>query len=300
MRSELQDFAKIGLCHNSLFPFKDDPVPHLDTIRYIVSREDIELVELTIPYGQEYREKALEIIEESNKTVIYNGYLMPTSKMSQGTLSYTEREQILMLAKDQVDVAYRAGAIYLVQSIGKDPGENYRKIAYKGLKEYMQELAAYMLERGEMKLLIEPMDRDLHKKSLCGPTKEIIEFLNTLNLPNVGVIVDIAHIPLMGESFEHAIKTSGKFLHHVHLGNCILKDRIHPLWGDMHPPIGIKGGEIGIPELIKVFKLLLDVGYLSKAKRSTLTLEIRSMDDKNADEIIDENLSMIYRAWEKV
>jgi len=91
MQAPLTDFARLGLTHNSLFPAKHDPAWHLETLPRIVNRQDIEVVDLTIPYGREYRAKAVEVVRASGKTTIYNGYLMPTPLIPLGTLSPTER-----------------------------------------------------------------------------------------------------------------------------------------------------------------------------------------------------------------
>jgi sugar phosphate isomerase/epimerase len=78
----------------------------------------------------------------------------------------------------------------------------------------------------------------------------------------------------MEETFLQAFSKSREFLRHVHLGNCIVQNRPHRLWGDMHPPIGLKGGEIDELELAQVLKILLDLGYLIEVECGILSLEI--------------------------
>ena len=146
----------------------------------ILNRQDLECVDLTIPYAEPYRSRAVEMIRSSGKTVIYNGYLMPTAKIPLCTLSPTERAQILMLARDQVDVAYEAGCTWFMQSVGADPGPENRAKAFEALGEYIYELSSYMAKKGNMAFLIELMDRSMHRKSLCGPTDETMEFMRKL------------------------------------------------------------------------------------------------------------------------
>lgn len=260
------------------------------------------VADITIPYGEKYREQALNIVKKSGKDTVYNGYLMPTSKIPLGTLSHTERAQILMLAKDQVDMAYEAGVKYFMQSTGTDPGSENRKDAFECLGEYIYELSCYMSTKGDVAFLIELMDRDVDKKSLCGPTEEVVGFLDRLKakVPNVGLVVDLAHIPLMKESISHVFRTSEQYIRHVHLGNCIMKDRSSEWWGDKHPPIGIEGGEIDIPELKEVFEILLDMGYLNNKNPGTMTLEIKPFTGKSEDETIRDNLIRLNKAWEMI
>jgi sugar phosphate isomerase/epimerase len=302
VKEPLRNYAKIGVSHHFLFPCKDDPVYHLETLPRVLQREDLECIDLTVPYGEPYRSTATALIRASEKTIIYNGYLMPTAKIPLCTTSPTERAQILMLAKDQVDAAYAAGSVWFMQSVGADPGQENRSRAFDALGEYIYELSQYMASKGSMAFLVELMDRNVHKRSLCGPTGETIEFLRNLKerVPNVGVVADMGHIPLMEETFLQVFTKTSEFLRHVHLGNCILKDRSHPLWGAMHPPIGLEGGEIDVPELAGVLRILLNIGYLNREERGTLSLEIRPFPGMTPEETLDDNISRIKQAWEMI
>ena len=87
---------------------------------------------------------------------------------------------------------------------------------------------------------------------------------------------------------------------HLHLGNCILKDQRHPLWGGNHPPIGIEGGEIGVPQLTDLFRLLLEIGYLDREERGMMSLEIVPFPGRSSEETIDDNLERLRAAWRAV
>jgi sugar phosphate isomerase/epimerase len=299
MNGSLTDVAKLGLCHHTLFPCKDDPAYHLETLPRILERDDIEVVDLTIPYGDRYRQRAINLVRGAGKTVVYNGYLLPTPKIPLGTLSPTERAQILLLAKEQVDVAYEAGASIFMQSVGADPGPDRRGRAFDGLAEYISELRAYMRRRGDLPLCIELMDRETDKRSLCGPTAEVVAFLDRLALTvsGVGLVADMAHVPLMNETFEENLAAAHRYLRHVHLGNCILRDRTHPWWGDQHPPIGMAGGEVDVPELQRILRSLRDLHYIGLGGRGTLTLEIRPFPGRTVEETVLDNFERVRQAW---
>jgi sugar phosphate isomerase/epimerase len=295
----LRDCAKLGVVHHSLYPCKHNPELHLRTLPCVLGREDTEVVDLTVPYGRQ-RESAIQIIRASGKTIVYNGYLMPTPIIPLGTFSPTERAQLLLLAADQVDVAYRAGAVLFMQSVGADPGEAHRARAFAGLGEYIRRLNDYMKKRGNMSFLIELMDRDVDRKSLCGPTGEVIAFLEDLrrDVPDVGLVLDINHLMLMGEPFEDAFRRCGPYLRHLHLGNCVLGDRSHPMWGGTHPPLGIEGGEVNLPELVTLFRILVDIGYVGAERRGSMTLEITCLPGRTPEETITDNMARLEQAWE--
>ena len=86
----------------------------------------------------------------------------------------------------------------------------------------------------------------------------------------------------------------------VHLGNCVLTDKASILYGDKHPPIGIQGGEIDVPELVRVLRTLREVGYLDRAKRGALVFEIRPFPKRNVAYTVADNLRRLEQAWERV
>jgi sugar phosphate isomerase/epimerase len=301
IRPSLRDVARLGVVHHALFPCKHDPVFHLRTLPCVLGRSDTEVVDVTAPYGPE-REPAIRMIRASGKMIVYNGYLLPTPLIPLGTLSPTEREQLLLLAADQVDVAGRAGAVYFMQSVGADPGAAFRSKAFAGLGEYIRRLNDHMKKRGSLSFLIELMDREVDRKSLCGPTWEVVEFLEDLrrDVPDAGLVLDINHLVLMGEPFEEAFRRCTPYLKHLHLGNCVLRDREHPLWGAVHPPLGIDGGEINLPRLKTLFRILLDIGYLGASRRGSMTLEITCLPGRTPEETITDNMARLEEAWEEL
>ncbi len=300
-RGRLSEYARLGAAHHSLYPCKHDPDVHFRTLPCLLERQDIEVVDLTVPYG-ENREKSIEMIRASGKMIVYNGYLMPTPIIPLCTTSRTEREQILMLARDQVDVASEAGACYFMQSVGADPGNARRQKAFEGLAEYIRRLNDHLKQKSDMAFLIELMDRDIHKKSLCGPTAEVVEFVEKLreDVPDLGLVLDVNHLVLMRESFHEAFERCAPYLKHVHLGNCVLADRNHPMWGGVHPPLGIEGGEIEAKQLTELFRVLVRIGYLGREKRGSMSLEITPFPGRRPDATLTDNLERLEEAWLEV
>jgi len=62
--------------------------------------------------------------------------------------------------------------------------------------------------------LLEPFDTTIDKKFLYGSTADCVALLDSLALEtsNLGIELDLAHVPLMGESSEHAIRTVAPYL----------------------------------------------------------------------------------------
>jgi sugar phosphate isomerase/epimerase len=130
----------------------------------------------------------------------------------------------------------------------------------------------------------------------------VVEFVLRVRerVPDLGVVLDINHVVLMGEPFRDVFPRCREHLKHLHLGNCILKDRSHLLWGGNHPPIGIEGGEIDVPQLTDLFRLLLEIGYLDREVRGMMSLEIVPFPGRSPEETIDDNLERLRAAWRAV
>lgn len=104
----------------------------------------------------------------------------------------------------------------------------------------------------------------------------------------------------MREDFISAIKLTAPYLKRIHLGNCVLKDQSNPRWGDTHPPIGFEGGEIDVPELVTIFRGLLDCGFLNENNRGDLLVEMTTFPGKSVDFTVEDNFKRLEDAWSRL
>jgi sugar phosphate isomerase/epimerase len=146
--------------------------------------------------------------------------------------------------------------------------------------------------------LLEPFDMTIDKCFLYGPSQVCADFV-AAGPENLGIELDLAHVPLMGEGFAQAIRNSAPHLRRVHLGNCVLRDTSHPRYGDTHPPIGLPGGEIDTPELAEILTLLLEVGFLSNTERGDFVFEMTPWPGKSVEETVADTFSRLDQAWQQ-
>lgn len=64
---------------------------------------------------------------------------------------------------------------------------------------------------------------------------------------------------MLGETPKKTLTTTKDYLKHAHMGNCLIRDLNHPLYGDKHPRFGYPGSEIDVPELTEYLPYL--IGY---------------------------------------
>jgi len=301
MKEDIRKFARIGLVHHLLYPdCIKDPDYHVKTLLEFIQRKDIETFDCCIPYGEERRKKVIDRVRNSGKEVVYALHLFPNRKISLASLCPQEQGLSRIVIKDQIDIAATIGATGFVFISGADLPEN-RNGAKKCFLDFCKWFCSELKPHG-MNALLEPFDRTIDKKFLFGPIDECVEFLDSFSneVNNIGILLDFAHLPLMGDDFQYSIFKTGPYLKRVHLGNCVLKNKNNPLYGDQHPPIGIKEGEIDIPELTVILKSLLKTGYLNKVRRGALILEMTPFPGKSVEYTITDSFERLEKAWEMV
>ena len=303
MKENIREYARAGLVHHMLYPKSmEDFDEHMATLAAFVRRGDIETFDCCLPYGEQQRAKLTSIIRNCDKSDIgFAVYLFPFHKFSFCTPEPNERAQVRLIVKDMVEQAVAIGAAgFIFGSGGPSPAQatDAHRIAFA---EFCRWLCGELKPYG-ITAMLEPFDMTIDKKFLYGPTKECVALVESLKpeVDNFGIELDVAHLPLMGERFEDAIQTVAPCLRRVHLGNCILKDKSHPLYGDRHVPIGFDGGEIDIPEVTNILRYLLEVGFLNKKNRGSLLIEMTRWPGRTEEETIKDNLSRLEQAWDEV
>ena len=206
-----------------------------------------------------------------------------------------------MVLDDQLGAAAGCGAESITFVSGIDVDVEHRPAALAAFADVCRWFCGRAKEHG-MIALIEPFDRDFHRKFLIGPTTECVELIELLRpgIDNLYVQLDMAHVRLSGETFGHAVTTAKPYLGHVHVGNCVMYNRNDPFFGDRHPPFGYPGGEIDVPELTTILRALLDVGYLSKQSRGTLVIETQPAPGGDVEALIQQGLAKLDVAWRRV
>jgi sugar phosphate isomerase/epimerase len=303
MKSDLTRYARLGLVHHMLYAQAvNDPEYHVSTLEHLLRRPDIETLDCCLPYGQRRQEKLVRAIRASGKEhVAFAVHLFPYRKFSFAATSYSEQAQVRLITADFIAQAAAMGATGFVFGSG-GPAWSERTAAHlDAFRDFCLWLCEQLAHHG-IEALLEPFDFDFDKKFLLGPLDANLELVAEVrrDFPNMGIELDVAHLPLMREDFVPAIQRSAPFLRRVHLGNCVRRNPADPFFGDRHPPIGYPGGEIDEPELEEILRALLQTGFLDPAKRGDLILEMNPFPGRSEDDSVADNWARIDRAWARV
>lgn len=302
MKADLKDYAALGLVHHMLYSgCLTDAKAHADTLLGVSEMEEFETFDCFVPYGDSHRRELIRNIARTRKEIVYALHSYPSRKLALASPSLLEQEITRLIVRDQIDMAAAIGAAGFIFPSGLDFPEDRDRAKMRLLeftRWFCNELGRYSIMA-----MLEPFDRDIDKKFLLGPSEECAAFVQSLHregIQNLAIELDMAHVPLMGESFAQAIRTVSPYLSRVHLGNCILQDPSHEWYGDYHPPIGFAGGEIDTEQLAGILQELLAVGYLSKQNRGALVLEMVPFPGRSEQYTIQDNLQRLYEAWKLV
>lgn len=286
--------VKLGANHQFLFPkAMVDADTHTSSLREMAQYPELDALDCWIwPEGNHIAEETA-ILRDCGKQLNYNIGDRPMDEPCfPASPERARRERAFRLLMREITLALNAGAQKIIFGSGPDVPEDRERAKDR----YVELLLQIQKEiPSNVVMAMEPTDRTVDKKFLFGPAKESADFLHRLweeGFHNIGMLLDMGHIPIMGENLNSAIAGAGDTLVHIHLGNCIVKNQKHPLFGDKHVPWGIPEGEYGEMEAKEFIALLHQVGYLDQPG-STVSFEMRVYDGMSPVE----SLHRFVRIW---
>lgn len=298
----LESFMSVGIVHFMAFPdCLNGTGPIVETLAHIADDPFFTAVEVgPIDDAAERRDAAallkiagLDVGFGCQPILLAGGHDLNSS--DPGT-----RREALDACLRGLDQAVELGAQQLAVLSGRDPGEPRRKVAVDHLVVSLTELGERCTEAG-LRLCLETFDRDVDKRCLIGPNALAVEVSRRVRerVPTFGLMVDLSHLPLQGESIRDAIAATSDHLVHVHIGNCVLNPA-DPLYGDQHPRFGYPGGANGVSELRAFLETLLEVGYLQADRRAPVAFEVKPIPGESASTTIASSQRTLVRAWSTI
>jgi len=304
MKEAFSNYAKLGLIHFMAYPDVMKGQGLVESLESIAADADLEVIEITSFADETARARAQQILAASAITVAFGAQpIILGGKLDLGALSDAERTRAVKRLKDAIDEAIAFRAVGFAVMSGPDPGPERREPAMQALEQSLCELSAHADAKGGPPVLLETFDRvPFGKNCLVGPTDEAVALARRVRRKHArfGLMVDLSHLPLLGESPEACLGVAKDVLAHVHVGNCVIRDPKHPAYGDNHPRFGCEGGENGVPELAAFLRALLDVGYLDPKRRPIVSFEVKPMAGESSGAVIANAKRTLAEAWRMV
>lgn len=293
---KLRDCVKLGINHHLLYDKNiNSPAEHLATIRTLLEDPRFEIVDLWTP--KEIVSEAAEAIRASGKTIYYNmGARKGEPLLAVASVDESIRERSYLKYLEELERAKACNAAKVITNSGPNDLEN-RDLCKQLLHEFYLK---FCRAASSVMVIIEPTDWDMSKCKLIGSSAEASEVCRKVReagCPNMGSMVDMCHVPLMHEDLARAMADTGKYLEHIHLGNCIL-NKENPQFGDKHPGFGAVDGVYGVESLAEIFLIGLRTGYFSQENRGSASIEMRVLPGKDPEECLDIYYDAVCRAWD--
>lgn len=299
MNEPLTDYMRVGFVHFMLFPEcmgGDGPI--LQTVGELAKDEDLDVVEVTVMNDAGVRRDVRDLAKDTNTTLCFGAQpILLGGKLDLNHPDKGERQKAVDAVIAGLDQAAELGAVSAAVLSG--PVSEDEADARARLIESLIELGAAASERG-LHLALETFDQvPFGKNCLIGPTHDAVAVSYEVRKthPSFGLMLDLSHLPLLGESSASAIETAGEHLVHAHIGNCAMDDPNHPAYGDNHPPFGAEGTRNDVPELTEYLRALLASGYLSKDHPRIVSFEVKPMPGDFAELVAADSKHKLFEAW---
>ena len=297
-------YADVGIIHFMAYPqcAKGDG-PILETLGKICADDYFTLVEITWITDPEVRKAAKALIAQSGMKCVYGSQPpLLSRKLSLNDPDEASRRKAVDQVKANIDEAAEMGCAGLSFLSGKYPGAAGKARGLELLYESVTEICEYAQGKGNLPIALETFDQvEYGKNALIGPTVDAVSFAEKVKAkyPNFGLLLDLSHMPLLGESAKEMLIPARDVLVHVHIGNCVMRDSSHPAYGDNHPCFGIPGGENGVAELAAFLDCLFGIGYLGGETIRPISFEVKPVAafGETSEIVIANSKRVLSKAW---
>ena len=303
MNQPIEAFCRLGLVHFMAFPeLASGGGPWEETVRRIALDPFFTAIEITHIEDPAVRERVRDLTRLARLSVGYGAHpAILGQRLNINALDETERAGAVEALQKHLDEAVYMGAETFVILSGKDPGEADRTKALAALVQSLDELCDYAAASGGPQVVLEVFDCAVDKCCLLGPAPLAAEVAEKVKArrDNFGLLVDLSHIPLLRESPQQALMPVKDHLVGAHLGNAVIQPDL-PGYGDYHPIFGTPGSANDLPEMMAFLKTLLEIGFLSEARRPIVSFEIKPQPGQDSGIIIANAQRMLREAWARL
>lgn len=303
MTESIHKYAKIGLIHFMAYPSTikgEGPIE--ETIRKIAVDDYFDAIEISWIKDVDVRKKVKKMLDSSHLSVAYGGQPRTLSTgQNINDLDEAKRQIVVENLKEGIDEAIEMGAVGFGFLSGRY-AEETKEEAYQQLIKSTKELCAYAKSKSDIKIALEVFDYDIDKCALIGPVDIAKRYAEEIcaEFDNFGLMVDLSHLPILHESARQSLIPVKDYIIHAHMGNCMMRDKQDPAYGDAHPRFGYPGGENDVNELVEYIKVLIEIGYLNPENRRILSFEVKPVGDEDSDIIIANAKRVLNLAWAMV
>lgn len=304
MLTPLHQHMRVGIVHFVAYPCMGGDGPIVETVRSICADSYFDAIEISWIHDRAARKQVKAMLETSGMQVLYCAHpWLLVQRLDLNSADGDRRRAAVRAVQQAVDDAAEYGVECVSLLSGAYPGAAGKAEAIRWLDDSLRQICRYA-EQYNIDIALEVFDRDVDKKRLIGATADAVDIAGSVRsaCDNFGLLVDLSHLPLLGETPEQALKPVQPYLKHVHIGNCYLGERSHPAWGDAHPRLGYPGSEVDVKEVADFLRVLFDIGYLGRegGERPVVSFEVKPVEQEDPELVIAGAKRKLNAAWAKL
>ncbi|MCB2185052.1 MAG: sugar phosphate isomerase/epimerase [Deltaproteobacteria bacterium] len=300
MQTKMDAYLKMGLVHFMAYPqLAGGTGPWAETAARIGRDTFFTAIEVTHIADPAEREKVRDVCRLAKLALGFGAHPpILGGRLNLNSLDQGERRAAVNRLKELLEEAIYLEAESFVVLSGKDPGEADREAAVEALVASLGELCAYSAERGGPPVIAEVFDCAVDKCCLLGPAPLAARVAQMVKAShqNFGLLVDLSHIPLLGETPRQALEPVAEHLMAAHIGNAVTVPAM-PGYGDYHPIFGTPGSCNDVPEVLEFLRVLKEIGFLDGVKRPMVSFEIKPMEGQDPELVIANAQRVMNLAW---
>lgn len=271
--------ARIGIVHFMAFPevMKGDG-PIVETLSILLADDYFDAVEITKVNDPATAREVKRRLETSAVSVGFGA--QPVLLGNQLNINATDRNA-RQQAVDAVCACMDQAADFGATGVAVLAGPFERGTEQEAEKALIESLTtlSHAARKFGLQLLLEIFDDSVDKKSYVGKWPVALRVGEAVRkeAPNFGLMHDLSHLPILGETASETLPPLRGLLRHIHIGNAMVSDPSHPAYGDQHPRFGLPGGSNGVPELTEFLAVLFEIGYLGDGTPRPVAFEVKPM-----------------------
>ena len=296
-------YMHLGIVHFMLHPeVQSGQGPIVETIGDLAADGFFQALEVTHVADDAARAEMATRARTARLALGYGAHpALLSKKLDLSAADHDARQQAVEMMLRAVDEAREIGAplVGVLDGPNSAPCEEDTETAVERVADSLKQICQYAARFG-IWVALEQFDRSIEKKSLLGPIDLCVRVSEMVRseTPNFGLCLDLSHLPLLNEDPPASVHLAGDHLIQAHIGNCVIRDRGHPQWGDQHPVFGEPDGENDVPELTAFLQALFEKEL--PTPMPLVSFEMKPTPDQTAAEIIGNCKRTFAAAWARV
>ena len=256
-------------------------------------------VEITYPNE---RKLVAKIVENQNLFYIYCvARIINDNKLNLSDLNKANRKKSVDQLMRCMDDAREAGSQAFSLISGSQPSDPMKRTeALSYLKDSIVQLCEAAKKRPVLKIVIEPLDINVHKKNTLGKTEEAVSICHDLKKEGLDLwlCIDTAHAALNDEDPLSALLMAMPYVTEFHFCNCVIEPS-HRLYGDYHIPFG-KPGIMDLQSISRMLGKMFEMGFLNKTDRPAVMCEVLKKEQDDSVELMHYCKAILSEAWANI